>query len=74
MSTRPGHLVTGVAVAILGVLILARPATAASVLAKPFDRLGMGAPTHAGVRVRGVLFLLIGAALVIIGISFMGWG
>jgi hypothetical protein len=64
-------LIIGAIVAALGILALARPTTAAAVLAKPLRRLGIGAPTRAGVRGRGVLFLLIGVALVAIGISFI---
>jgi hypothetical protein len=64
-------LVTGAVIALLGVLVLARPTAAGVVLSRLLGRINMGAPTRAGVLGRGVLFLVIGIALSGIGISFV---
>jgi hypothetical protein len=64
-------LVTGAVIAALGVLVLTRPAAAGVVLTRLLGRGNMGAPTRASVLGRGVLFLVIGIALIGVGISFV---
>jgi hypothetical protein len=63
-------LAFGVISTALGGVMLVRPTDSAARLGAAFGRWGVGAPSRAGMYVRGALFLTIGAGLLVIGWHF----
>ncbi len=64
-------LITGAVAVVLGILVLARPIGAGVAFNRLLGLVNLAPPTRSGVRARGILFVIIGLALIAAGIGFI---